>query len=78
MGSGFLRAGDERFACADDHGARAGRRNGLRGVPPHAERFGAHAPRVGAIAVMIDSNDTASGAEAMIGDLMFARALPKG
>jgi hypothetical protein len=39
--------------------------------------FGRPAPRVGAIAVMIDSNDTASAAEATIGDLMFARAMPK-
>jgi hypothetical protein len=39
--------------------------------------FGRSAPRVGAIAVMIDSNDTASGAEATIGNLMFARAVPK-
>jgi phenylalanyl-tRNA synthetase alpha chain len=34
-------------------------------------------PRVGAIAVMIDANDTASSAEAMIGDLMFERATQK-
>jgi hypothetical protein len=32
------------------------------------------APRVGAIAVMIDANDTASGAEATFADLMFVRA----
>lgn len=31
-------------------------------------------PRVGAIAVMIDANDTGSAAEATIGDLMFLRA----
>ena len=31
-------------------------------------------PRVGAIAVMIDANDTGSSAEATIGDLMFVRA----
>ena len=39
--------------------------------------FGRSAPRVGAIAVMIDSNDTGSTAEATIGDLVFARAMPK-
>lgn len=39
--------------------------------------FGHRAPRVGAIAVMIDANDTASAAEAMIGDLMFERATQK-
>jgi hypothetical protein len=33
-------------------------------------------PRVGAIAVMIDSNDTGTAAEATIGDLMFLRADP--
>jgi len=39
--------------------------------------FGRAAPRVGAIAVMIDSNDTLSTAEAAVGDLIFARAMPK-
>ena len=39
--------------------------------------FGRRAPRVGAIAVMIDSNDTGSAAEATIGELVFARTLPK-
>jgi hypothetical protein len=39
--------------------------------------FGRPAPRAGAIAVMIDSNDTASSAEAAVGDLMFARSMPK-
>ena len=36
--------------------------------------FGRQPPRVGAIAVMIDANDTGSSAEATIGDLMFTRA----
>ena len=36
--------------------------------------FGRQPPRVGAIAVMIDANDTGSSAEATIGDLMFVRA----
>jgi DUF3047 family protein len=39
--------------------------------------FGRAAPRVGAIAVMIDSNDTLSAAEATVGDLIFARSMPK-
>lgn len=39
--------------------------------------FGRRAPRVGAIALMIDSNDTASTAEALIGGLTFARATQK-
>jgi len=38
--------------------------------------FGRPAPRVGAIAVMIDANDTGSSAEATIGDLAFLRARP--
>jgi hypothetical protein len=36
--------------------------------------FQRRAPRVGAIAVMIDANDTGGAAEATIGDLMFLRA----
>ena len=36
--------------------------------------FGRAPPRVGAIAVMIDANDTASAAESTIGDLVFLRA----
>jgi hypothetical protein len=35
--------------------------------------FGRQPPRVGKIALMIDSNDTRSGAEALFGDLVFAR-----
>jgi hypothetical protein len=31
-------------------------------------------PRVGAVALMIDTNDTGTAAEATIGDLMFVRA----
>jgi hypothetical protein len=36
--------------------------------------FGRQAPRAGKIALMIDSNDTRSDAEAMFGDLTFSRA----
>jgi Protein of unknown function (DUF3047) len=35
--------------------------------------FGGTPPRVGAVAVMIDADDTASSAEATIGDLIFMR-----
>jgi hypothetical protein len=35
--------------------------------------FGRQPPRVGKVALMIDSNDTRSEAEALFGDLTFAR-----
>lgn len=35
--------------------------------------FGRQPPRVGQVAVMIDTNDTRGAAEALIGDLIFAR-----
>ena len=40
----------------------------------YAALFGRPAPRVGQVAVMIDTNDTKGVAEALIGDLIFARA----
>jgi hypothetical protein len=39
----------------------------------YAALFGRPAPRVGQVAVMIDTNDTKGSAEALIGDLIFAR-----
>ena len=39
----------------------------------YAALFGRPAPRVGQVAVMIDTNDTRGSAEALIGDLIFAR-----
>ena len=39
----------------------------------YAALFGRPAPRVGQVALMIDSNDTKEAAEALIGDLIFAR-----
>jgi hypothetical protein len=39
----------------------------------YAALFGRPAPRVGQVAVMIDTNDTKAVAEALIGDLVFAR-----
>jgi len=39
----------------------------------YASLFGRPAPRVGQVALMIDTNDTKEAAEALIGDLIFAR-----
>ena len=39
----------------------------------YADLFGRPAPRVGQVAVMIDTNDTRGTAEALIGDLIFSR-----
>ena len=39
----------------------------------YAALFGRPAPRVGQVAVMIDTNDTRGVAESLIGDLIFAR-----
>jgi len=39
----------------------------------YAALFGRPAPRVGQVALMIDTNDTKEAAEALIGDLIFAR-----
>src|SRR5262249_36295093 len=39
----------------------------------YAALFGRPAPRVGQVAVMIDTNDTKESAEALIGDLIFSR-----
>ena len=39
----------------------------------YATLFGRQPPRVGQVAVMIDTNDTRGMAEALIGDLIFAR-----
>jgi hypothetical protein len=38
--------------------------------------FGKAAPRVGKVALMVDSNDTRADAEAFVGDLFFSRTLP--
>ncbi len=43
----------------------------------YAALFGRQPPRVGKLAVMIDSNDTRGEAEALFGDLIFART-PQG
>ena len=39
----------------------------------YAALFGRQAPRVGQVAVMIDTNDTRTTAEALIGDLIFSK-----
>ena len=41
----------------------------------YAALFGRRAPRVGMVAVMIDSDDTRGRAEALLGDLVFSRAV---
>jgi hypothetical protein len=41
----------------------------------YAVAFGRPAPRVGKVAIMVDSNDTRGEAEALIGDLAFSRTL---
>jgi len=40
----------------------------------YAELFNRQPPRVGQVAVMIDTNDTKAAAETLIGDLFFSRA----
>jgi Protein of unknown function (DUF3047) len=40
----------------------------------YADLFGRQPPRVGQVAVMIDTNDTKATAETLIGDLFFSRA----
>ncbi len=73
------KAANVRIVVVESGQARLGtwRRQWRNVAADYRTLFGRHAPRVGAIAVMIDSNDTASGAEATIGDLIFARVLPK-
>ena len=39
----------------------------------YAALFGRHPPRVGRVAIMIDTNDTGGAAEALVGDIVFAR-----
>jgi hypothetical protein len=39
----------------------------------YAALFGRHPPRVGRVAIMIDTNDTRGAAEALVGDIVFAR-----
>jgi hypothetical protein len=41
----------------------------------YAELFGRRPPRVGMVAVMIDSDDTRGRAEALVADLVFSRAV---
>jgi hypothetical protein len=42
----------------------------------YAAVFGRPAPRVGKVALMVDSNDTRAEAEALIGELIFSRTPP--
>ena len=42
-------------------------------VQDYVALFGRQPPRVGRVAVMIDTNDTRGAAEALVGDIAFAR-----
>jgi len=53
---------------------RAWRRQRRNVATDYQALFHRAPPRVGAIALMIDTDDTASTAEAVIGDLMFGPA----
>jgi Protein of unknown function (DUF3047) len=44
----------------------------------YVDLFGRQPPRVGKVAIMIDSNDTRSDAEALISEVRFSRAAPEG
>jgi uncharacterized RDD family membrane protein YckC len=44
----------------------------------YIDLFGRQPPRVGKVAIMIDSNDTRSDAEALIAEVRFSRAAPEG
>lgn len=54
-------------------GLGAWRRQARNVAQDYQALFGRRPPRVGTLAVMIDANDTASTAEAMIGDFVFSR-----
>lgn len=43
-------------------------------VQDYVALFGRQPPRIGRVAVMIDSNDTGGTAEALVGEIVFARA----
>jgi len=71
-----VRAANVKIIVVESGGAHRGTwQRQQRNVAADYQRlFGRPAPRVGAIAVMIDANDTGSSAEAIIGDLIFVRA----
>jgi Protein of unknown function (DUF3047) len=69
------RAGNVKIIVVESGAARRGTwQRQRRNVAADYQRlFQRPPPRVGAIAVMIDADDTASSAEATIGDLIFVR-----
>lgn len=73
------RASNVRIVVVESGAARLGawQRETRNVAADYEALFGRRAPRVGTIALMIDSNDTASTAEALIGGLSFARAPQK-
>jgi hypothetical protein len=73
------RADNVRIVVVESGGARLNEWHAYeRNVAAdYAALFGRQPPRVGKLAVMIDSNDTRGEAEALFGDLIFART-PQG
>jgi len=73
------RADNVRIVVVESGPARLGEwRSYERNVAAdYAALFGRQPPRVGKLAVMVDSNDTRAEAEALFGDLTFART-PQG
>src|SRR5207244_8540173 len=71
------RADNVRIVVVESGGARLNEwRTYERNVAAdYAALFGRQPPRVGKLAVMIDSNDTRGEAEALFGDLILARTL---
>ncbi|PYN23299.1 MAG: hypothetical protein DMD76_17680, partial [Candidatus Rokuibacteriota bacterium] len=69
------RADNVRIVVVESGGARLNEwRAYERNVAAdYAALFGRQPPRVGKLAVMVDSNDTRGEAEALFGDLVFAR-----
>jgi hypothetical protein len=69
-------AGNVRIVVVDSGGAGldAWRRHERNVAEDYAALFGRRPPRVGQVAVMIDTNDTRGDAEVWFGDLVFSRA----
>jgi Protein of unknown function (DUF3047) len=74
------RAGNVRLIVLESGRGAAGtwQREVRNVVDDYVALFGRRPPRVGKVAVMIDSDDTGSEAEALIGEVTFAPATPEG
>jgi Protein of unknown function (DUF3047) len=72
------RAENVRLIVVESGSANAGawRVQNRNVAEDYAALFRGKAPRVGLVAVMIDSNDTGSEAEAVIADLLFTKTTP--